>query len=331
MLGSGYIIFSVLAHEQKLGSIYHRLMLGMSVCDLLASFVLFLGTWPIPSGTSTQGGPDQSHCYFANVGNVATCSAQGFGVQTFTVAVPIYNAMLCLYFLLFIRYNWNEERLRKVEPLMHGMALYPLAFAIACLQKEMFNPAASFCWISGYPLGCVESIGVDCLRGKETKMFRILGSGVPLVISFVTVIVSMSMLCLFVYQQEMRFQRTNDHSLQVFFQACRYVAAYVFIWAPTSIFTVLTTRYNYNGFTGLMIVSMIVPLQGVFNAMVYSKSTVSISRLIRSFKRTILQLCCQGTISYDESSSDSDDDVSETYIGETRCSSVAKTSSVAVN
>lgn len=318
ILGSGYIIFNVVSQEQKFELIYHRLMLGMSVSDLLASIAFFIGTWPMPSGTSVDGGPNQSHCYYANVGNATTCAIQGFVIQTFTVAVPIYNAMLCIYFLLFIRYNWSEERLRKVEPLMHGLALiYPLAFAIVCLQQDIFNPVTSFCWISGYPLGCVENADVDCLRGQKTKMFRIMSSVVPIAISLVTILVSMSMLFLFVYQQEMRLQRGNEHSQQVFCQACRYVAVYLFIWTPTSILTTLTTRYNYAGFSGLVTVSMVVPLQGIFNAIIYSKARVSISYFISSFVRAISRLCCREKIA--DSDSDSDfDDVSETYVGETR-------------
>jgi len=49
--GSIYIVQNVLRHKDKRKSIYNRLMLGISISDILASHAYFLGTWLIPRGS----------------------------------------------------------------------------------------------------------------------------------------------------------------------------------------------------------------------------------------------------------------------------------------
>ena len=50
ILGSATIIFLLTFREDK-HTTYHRLVLGMSLCDILASIAHFCTTWPIPRGT----------------------------------------------------------------------------------------------------------------------------------------------------------------------------------------------------------------------------------------------------------------------------------------
>jgi len=57
MAGSIYIVQNVLRHKEKRRSIYNRLMLGISISDILASHSYFLGTWLVPRGSG-------AHCLF---------------------------------------------------------------------------------------------------------------------------------------------------------------------------------------------------------------------------------------------------------------------------
>lgn len=50
ILGSSTCIFLLLKRSPKKKT-YHRLVLGMSLCDLSASTAWFFTTWPIPAGT----------------------------------------------------------------------------------------------------------------------------------------------------------------------------------------------------------------------------------------------------------------------------------------
>ena len=52
VLGSLVIVLDIVRDRKKWhDSVYHRLMLGLSVTDILGSFAKALGTWPIPVGT----------------------------------------------------------------------------------------------------------------------------------------------------------------------------------------------------------------------------------------------------------------------------------------
>lgn len=100
---------------------YHRLLFAMSFYDVLESVWNFGSSWPIPKGTENIA--------WAR-GTTGTCSAQGFFLQ-FSVAVPIYNAMLSLYYVLVIKYRFKDEVLRRrVEPTMHAVA-FTWAFGTA--------------------------------------------------------------------------------------------------------------------------------------------------------------------------------------------------------
>ena len=71
----------------------HRLLLAISIYDIIESVWNFASTWPMVAGTTDV---------FGNVGTTGTCSAQGFFLML-GVAVPIYNACLSLYYYLVIR------------------------------------------------------------------------------------------------------------------------------------------------------------------------------------------------------------------------------------
>jgi ABC-type enterochelin transport system permease subunit len=67
ILSSSYIIHHVLKSTKRRSQIFHRLLLGLSICDVFASISFFMGTWPIPRGTPGV--------YLAS-GTKATCDAQ---------------------------------------------------------------------------------------------------------------------------------------------------------------------------------------------------------------------------------------------------------------
>ena len=71
VLGSGLIIWVIL-NERKSMSVYHRLMLGMSVLDVFNSLgLLVLGPWAVPRDAV------YSNSLHAR-GTFTTCAASGF-------------------------------------------------------------------------------------------------------------------------------------------------------------------------------------------------------------------------------------------------------------
>lgn len=173
LFGSIWIIIEVATEGRKIHNPYHRLLLAMSVYDTLESFWNFGSTWPI-----VEGSPD----IIWAVGNVATCEAQGFFL-TLSVAVPIYNAMLSIYYILVINYRYTNTMLKKrVEPIMHFVAFFwSFGTASYSLATGLFNNANLWCWIAPLPLDCKDTItygtvedGNDkpCIRGDNVWVYR---------------------------------------------------------------------------------------------------------------------------------------------------------------
>jgi hypothetical protein len=136
---------------------YHRMLLGITFLDMLYAIGSLGGTFVIPASTGVVFGH----------GTTATCSAQGFLLQT-GAALPVYIACLNLYFMLKIRYNVHDTILRsRYEPWLHGI---PVALALSTASigaaLKLFNPInipEMGCWIAPYPRGC--SFKGNCTRG----------------------------------------------------------------------------------------------------------------------------------------------------------------------
>lgn len=105
LFGSAWILTEVLTDNAPLTPKrkhpYHRLLLGMSVYDILESVWNFASTWALPRDTQDVWQPK---------GTTATCTTQGFFL-TLSVAVPIYNAFLSLYYVM-VRLVGNKETVR---------------------------------------------------------------------------------------------------------------------------------------------------------------------------------------------------------------------------
>ena len=115
-IGSSAIVYIILKDWQtKLIRVHNRLILGISIIDLLHSIAL--GFSFIPS-------PRINDCSFG-FGNELTCTTQGFFL-VLGLAVPSYNTMLSLYYTATIVYSISEESIaQKYEPFMHLYAFLP--------------------------------------------------------------------------------------------------------------------------------------------------------------------------------------------------------------
>ena len=167
MMGSGLIICEVLRDPSKRRKVYHRLLLAMSICDFNTSLWYALSTVCIPRGTENVYAPS---------GTMGTCTAQGFFIQ-FGIATPLYNAALAVYYLLIVRYQWKEQRMRKAEKVLHAVPLvWATATSLASLGMTLLNNANLWCWIASVPLSCTGSRrngGVnDCERGDNAWIYR---------------------------------------------------------------------------------------------------------------------------------------------------------------
>ena len=167
-------------HRPKRKHPYHRMLFAMSIYDILESIWNFTSTWPMPKNDSNDIRAIWS------IGNTQTCSTQGFFL-TLSVAVPIYNALLGVFYMLVIKYQYSDVTLRKwVEPTIHCIAgFWGFGTALTAGFMGMFNNANLWCWIAPYPHDCLDTLrhGSDydpidnpnpnpCTRGDNAWLYR---------------------------------------------------------------------------------------------------------------------------------------------------------------
>ena len=111
--------------------------------DVFSSLNYFLGTWLIPKGErSVFGGP-----IYGASGTKATCQLSGFLTQ-FSIASPLYNGTLALYYLKTIYYNHQEKDLYKSEKWLHTIPLtYAFLTALIGLIFNLYGSMEWLCWI----------------------------------------------------------------------------------------------------------------------------------------------------------------------------------------
>lgn len=137
VLFSALIAVMILNDDSRRRLAYHRLLLGISIADMSASFWMFCSTWPIPA---------ESDAMWA-VGSNTSCSIQGFFLQ-FGVSSPFYNASLSIYYWLVIVRGWKEADIHRVEWLLHGFPLgWAAVSAITGIALQVYENANLWCWV----------------------------------------------------------------------------------------------------------------------------------------------------------------------------------------
>jgi hypothetical protein len=113
-------------------------MVGLSVADVLLSlFIHILSTSPMPKGYQV----------LAAVRNVATCDVQGFITLTCAGVTVFYNCSLATYYLVQLKYNWINKRIKALEK---WLQIVPwsvgLVFTIVSLVFKLYGPHGFNCW-----------------------------------------------------------------------------------------------------------------------------------------------------------------------------------------
>lgn len=138
LAGSIYIIQDVLRDPKKAKeSTYHRLMLGLSTLDIIASFFChFLNVWAMPKDADNMA-----------LGSVATCDAAGFLNTIAMFGAPLYNCSLTTNYLLRMKYNWTKNRVKDAEKWLHIVPWsVGIVVAVAGLAAKTYGPFTSACW-----------------------------------------------------------------------------------------------------------------------------------------------------------------------------------------
>jgi hypothetical protein len=191
-----WILKEVISCPKKRKSVYHRIVGAMTLCDIFQTIGYFLSTWPIPA--------DIDHNLYANVGTQATCTLQGFLVH-FGLGSAVYFAALCLYYNLVIRHGWSDRKLKTVEKYLHLAPLViVLGTSLAIIPLDLYNNASLWCWIADVPAGCDTDPDIECERGHDADLYRILFYFGPLWCCFACVLYCMGSIYAGVRRDELK-------------------------------------------------------------------------------------------------------------------------------
>lgn len=168
IFGSVLILYLVLHGKRYREGLYHRLLLGLSISDLVLTFSLMLQPFLTPEAT---GYP------FAR-GNATTCAVVGFGYLYF-VASYTYNCLLGVYFLLTVRYDVTQRKIAKyLEPYGHILAFcVPTAIGISATLFDLLNanPFLGICSLAPVNHECDWMEGSNAVCENQTQ-YKILNA-----------------------------------------------------------------------------------------------------------------------------------------------------------
>jgi hypothetical protein len=272
LLGSLTIIYIIWRdHHEKLKFVYHRILFALSISDCVASLNFAFGFLAVTEGN-----------FWGAQGNTASCEASGF-LNTFFMSQILYNFGLALYYLLIVRYGKTQEFVaRYVEPYIHILSLsIPMAVNFWALFTSALNPLpflGGWCSFAKYPPLCNAAMG-ECSRGFTDRVISFVIFVGVLFPSFIAIAIIMFMITCHVrgriaavvrYRTRPRLDQTARQTVT---QSLLYIVASLLpnalLVVNQSFNYVFPTHHETVRFVLSFLVKLIVPLQGLFNLIIY--------------------------------------------------------------
>lgn len=264
---SSLVIYMILRSDTKLSSIYHRIMLGMCVADILSSVAMSLTTIPMPPTLDPDLTPYVYPWEGGRYGTSSTCAAQGFFYSSGIITMYAYNAMLCVYYACVIAIRMKEYKIKKyVEPFLH---LTPVALGLGLgfedLSKGLYRPSDWVAWCTA-----VSTDSSVVVLALIATLLVIIFTSFALIIW--RVIKTENQLPRIVRESRFsraaqRVQKSHQNSKIIFLQALGYILALFssLILPFISSFSLV----NNDPTRQLCGTYILVPLQGFFNALIF--------------------------------------------------------------
>ena len=165
------LIVSIFRSNLKLSNVYRRLIFFLSVFDIILSITHALSSLPMPAGT-----------IWGAIGNDVTCGMQGFFTTVGLCGTVLYSLSLTVYFLLVVKYDMSEARIKKcVEPFLHAIPLlYSFGVSTYIYATNNYNAEGRICWIETKPPNCKNDPEVECLSSGNPVVLEWIGGALPL-------------------------------------------------------------------------------------------------------------------------------------------------------
>jgi len=284
ILGSLVVINLILGNKiqrkEKMSRVVNRFVLAISIVDIPTSIAIALATLAVPP-VDNQGKSTHDD---GLKGNTASCSAQGFFIQI-GLAIPLYTAMLCIFYLCFLCYGLTEKKfIKRFEPLVHLLCfVYPLSSAFIGVFSDSFNDIGmQLCWFAPYPWNCQMDTEIECTRGRHTDLYRFIFSVIPIFAAFLIVTISMINIVRFVNKwtksNNQNNSRPTPQQKETAIQAMLYISIFILTYVFHIIHIILHAiegdkndhvfpEVSYLHFT-------LFPLQGFWNTVVYTRPII---------------------------------------------------------
>mmetsp|Transcript_27768 Transcript_27768/g.42020 ORF Transcript_27768/g.42020 Transcript_27768/m.42020 type:complete len:291 (-) Transcript_27768:690-1562(-) len=236
--------------KKKLRSTTNRIILLMSICDIIYSFFAwFLGTWMVPK---------ESGAFWAS-GNQATCTAQGFIQVLFYGSATCMNAILAIAYVLMAQCGWKNERMNKILPQFCFLVAPVLLFLVIALI---------FLFTDSYKFNGGPTCGVDRTSKLNAKFGMIWQLSCFSVIALCVIILFSSVLK---REQNMdRYQfgnqpRNRKHSKQTAKHGILYAGSFLLTYLPFIIIYSLVLAGERFPYWLIVLNYICLPLQGFWN------------------------------------------------------------------
>ena len=274
-LSSALIILIIFCSSDRLSTIYHHIMLGLSIAGIFSSLSYGLTTLPLPKELPFDHPP-----YFGiRLGNTQTCEAQGFFYMFGFSAGLSYHVSLFIYNTCTIVFNMQEKNIIKcVEP--YFLHLFPIVTglysSISPLVYKLYNPTKK-------NPSCLVALDE---QNSNIKVFKILAASS--VISVITRILVIIICSILITRKVFKLEKALSHpgmylrspslnpglnaankSLQntkvVFVHALAFLLAFLFT------FGTIVIRFIYSQESLLLanLSFVLVPSQGLFNFVIF--------------------------------------------------------------
>ncbi len=292
VVGSCTIVFKIFRSlcRNQTTTPYDRIILGLSCCDIVASFTYALGPFLLPSETSQR---------VWAIGDDSSCQKLGFLLQLASLWSIWYNAILSFYYLLTVRFQVKRQDFcRKYEPWLHlsGAIFFP-STALAGYVGKWYTEEdlAMTCWIGRVDAGCDES-GNNCTKQWGELLAYMFGA-LPTIVSILAVIINNVIIYLFVrkslktnfnapnHRESNESQESQDAIERLMIQdrlrneaatqGFLYVSSFLIIISPAFAVQILDGSLGYGKadqgrlYPLLVLNSILLPLQGFINVFIY--------------------------------------------------------------
>ena len=218
-ISSSLLIWMLARSTKRFTTTQHRILLGMSIFDIIMSLSYAHFNAMAPS--------EMSYIVWNAHGNEVSCAVVGYFSLIGLIGVLLYQCSLNVYYLLVIKFGKTDRYIRmKAEPFLHGVPiLVTLIFTLPQIPYKNFNSNTdgACIWPSYEPPHCIgyefmevrEGFSIPCGRGRDSpEVFSYLSTifflGTPIFIGVI-----LGVMYVHVRKQEKRMARFGVGSLNL--------------------------------------------------------------------------------------------------------------------